>query len=214
MLHCNFVGITLWHGCSPVNLLDIFRRPSYKNTSWRATSSSTVCCYKWIEIKHHYSRKEYSVECKVSECEDINTWKSVLCVNENVLLIFPAPCIAGSSVKIRINSYFLCCLRRLHRKQVWKWIFKFIFLSLFEIGTGRVNKFINKVVIIYKQIFEIHVYRNFFRENTNHRLLSKFRCFVLPGYKLLGIYLSFRIASVNDLPEQLPWFCLEVYLGG
>ena len=80
----------------------------FQNTSWRATSSSTVCCYKWIEIKHHYSRKEYSVECKVSECEDINTWKSVLCVNENVLLIFPAPCIAERSVKIRINSYFLC----------------------------------------------------------------------------------------------------------
>ena len=159
MLHCNFVEITLWHGCSPVNLLDIFRRPSYKNTSWRATSSSTVCCYKWIEIKHHYSRQEYSVECKVSECEDINTWKSVLCVNENVLLIFPALCIAESSVKIRINSYFyfhtsLCCLRRLHRKQMWKWKFKFIFLSLFEIGTGRVNKFINKVVIIYKQILK------------------------------------------------------------
>lgn len=34
------------------------------------------------------------------------------------------------------------------------------------------------------------------------------------GYKLLGIYLSFGIVSVNDLPEQLPWFCLEVYLGG
>ena len=108
MLLCTFIEITLWHGCSSVNLLDIFRRPSYKNTSWWAASSSTVCCYKWIEIKHHYSRQEYPVACKVSECEDINTWKSVLCVNENVLLIFPAPCIAERSVKIRINSYFLC----------------------------------------------------------------------------------------------------------
>ena len=29
----NFIEITLWHGCSPVNLLHIFRIPFYKNTS-------------------------------------------------------------------------------------------------------------------------------------------------------------------------------------
>ena len=31
-LLCNFIEITLWHGCSPVNLLHIFRTPFYKNT--------------------------------------------------------------------------------------------------------------------------------------------------------------------------------------
>ena len=30
---CNFIEITLQHGCSPVNLLHIFKTPSYKNTS-------------------------------------------------------------------------------------------------------------------------------------------------------------------------------------
>ena len=30
---CNFIEITLWHGCSPVNLLHIFRTPFLKNTS-------------------------------------------------------------------------------------------------------------------------------------------------------------------------------------
>ena len=30
---CQRVEITLWHGCSPVNLLDIFRTPFTKNTS-------------------------------------------------------------------------------------------------------------------------------------------------------------------------------------
>ena len=30
---CNFIGIPLWHGCSPVNLLHIFRTPFPKNTS-------------------------------------------------------------------------------------------------------------------------------------------------------------------------------------
>ena len=29
----NFIGITLWHGCSPVNLLHCFRTPFPKNTS-------------------------------------------------------------------------------------------------------------------------------------------------------------------------------------
>ena len=29
----NFIEITLWHGCSPVNLLHIFRTPFPKNTS-------------------------------------------------------------------------------------------------------------------------------------------------------------------------------------
>ena len=32
-LLCNFIEITLRHGCSPVNLLHIFRTPFSKNTS-------------------------------------------------------------------------------------------------------------------------------------------------------------------------------------
>ena len=31
-LLCSFIKITLWHGCSPVDLLHIFRTPFYKNT--------------------------------------------------------------------------------------------------------------------------------------------------------------------------------------
>ena len=34
-LLCNFIEITLWHGCSPVNLLHIFKTPFLKNTSER-----------------------------------------------------------------------------------------------------------------------------------------------------------------------------------
>ena len=30
---CNVIEITLWHGCSPVNLLHIFRAPFSRNTS-------------------------------------------------------------------------------------------------------------------------------------------------------------------------------------
>ena len=32
-LQSNFIEIALLHGCSPVNLLHIFRAPFYKNTS-------------------------------------------------------------------------------------------------------------------------------------------------------------------------------------
>ena len=32
-LPSNFIEITLWHGCSPVNLLHIFRTPFCRNTS-------------------------------------------------------------------------------------------------------------------------------------------------------------------------------------
>ena len=31
-LLCSFIEITLWHGCSPVNLLHFFRTPFPKNT--------------------------------------------------------------------------------------------------------------------------------------------------------------------------------------
>ena len=31
-LLCNFIEIAIWHGCSPANLLHIFRIPFYKNT--------------------------------------------------------------------------------------------------------------------------------------------------------------------------------------
>ena len=34
-LQSNFIEITLRHGCSPVNLLQVFRTPFPKNTSWR-----------------------------------------------------------------------------------------------------------------------------------------------------------------------------------
>ena len=51
---CNFIEITLWHGCSPVNLLHIFRTIFSKNTSgWLLldcnscqTSNHTLWCSK------------------------------------------------------------------------------------------------------------------------------------------------------------------------
>ena len=34
-LQSNFIEIILWHGCSPVNVLHVFRTPFLKNTSER-----------------------------------------------------------------------------------------------------------------------------------------------------------------------------------
>ena len=39
--NCNFIEIALQHGCSPVDLLHIFRTPSLKNTSGRLL---LICC--------------------------------------------------------------------------------------------------------------------------------------------------------------------------
>ena len=64
-LLCNFIEITLWHGCSPVNLLHIFRTLYLKSTSgrlflWFALTmlpkSEIVNCsknpfwYKWVAV--------------------------------------------------------------------------------------------------------------------------------------------------------------------
>ena len=41
----NFIEIALWHGCSPVNLLHIFRTPFLKNTSGRLLLILIFCLY-------------------------------------------------------------------------------------------------------------------------------------------------------------------------
>ena len=43
MLQSIFIEITLWHGCSPVNLLHISRTPFLKNTSGRLLLFWTAC---------------------------------------------------------------------------------------------------------------------------------------------------------------------------
>ena len=40
---CNFIEITLRHGCSPVNLLHIFRIPFYKNSSGGMLLKKVLC---------------------------------------------------------------------------------------------------------------------------------------------------------------------------
>ena len=53
-LHCSFIEIILRHGCSPVNLLYIFRTPFTKNTSgWLLLVfiiSASICDYRSNDI--------------------------------------------------------------------------------------------------------------------------------------------------------------------
>ena len=44
-LRNNFIEIAFWHGCSPVNLLHIFRTPFLKNTSGRLLLILIFCLY-------------------------------------------------------------------------------------------------------------------------------------------------------------------------
>ena len=52
-LLCNFIEMTLWHECSPVNLLHIFRTPFPKNTSGglHLSSCNSISWNKALLIK-------------------------------------------------------------------------------------------------------------------------------------------------------------------
>ena len=55
-LLCRFIEITLCHGCSPVNLLHIFRTPFLKNTSGR------LLLYAATSLKERTPTKVFSEE--------------------------------------------------------------------------------------------------------------------------------------------------------
>ena len=50
-LLCNFIEITLQHGCSSVNLLHIFRKPFYKNNSGGLLLPSNVFSFDVKDVK-------------------------------------------------------------------------------------------------------------------------------------------------------------------
>ena len=51
-LHCNFVELKLWHGCSPLNLQHIFRTPFSKNTP------TSGICYRCRNLQQALYHKE------------------------------------------------------------------------------------------------------------------------------------------------------------
>ena len=58
-INCNFIKIALWCGCSPVNLLHIFRTPFSRNTSGWLHLSSTLSTFSFIDA--HLSAVLYNV---------------------------------------------------------------------------------------------------------------------------------------------------------
>ena len=67
-LLCNFIEITLWHGCSPVNLLHIFRTPFTKNTSGRLLLYIKLNQFLlvWKNFISHDSHKDFSLTWKLN----------------------------------------------------------------------------------------------------------------------------------------------------
>ena len=51
----NFIEITLWHGCSSVNLLHIFRKLFYKNTSGELLLCISVSHIFFFNLQKTYS---------------------------------------------------------------------------------------------------------------------------------------------------------------
>ena len=89
MTKCNFIEIVLRYGCSPVNLLHIFRIPFLKNTSERLLLkveewSSKSRCYKiWHSKKYavNLDQKKKEKFCETMKTqgrnqnvEDLKTW--------------------------------------------------------------------------------------------------------------------------------------------
>ena len=51
-LQSNFIEITIWHGCSPVILLHIFRTPFLEHL-WTATSEPSLLVYRYSIHSQH-----------------------------------------------------------------------------------------------------------------------------------------------------------------
>ena len=82
----NFIEITYWHGCSPVNLLHIFRNPFLKNTSgWlllkkeeNKTKSKKSCTIWHVIYNKYFTFSKYddtSKFIKLSSDSKINSLK-------------------------------------------------------------------------------------------------------------------------------------------
>ena len=74
-LQNSFTEITLWHGCSAVNLLHIFRTPFYKNTYGRLLLTVVIL---WLFSKH-------MLNCNILQHKKIimMCWMHLLNINNN-----------------------------------------------------------------------------------------------------------------------------------
>ena len=58
-LLCNFIEITLWHGCSPLNLLHIFRTTFHRKTSgWLLLFSSCYIIFCIMKTENFKNRNQ------------------------------------------------------------------------------------------------------------------------------------------------------------
>ena len=69
---CNFIEIALQHGCSPVNLLHLFRTPFLSNTSGK----SLKCVSQHLQATHQISVKIKKKERKKEARNYSISWNS------------------------------------------------------------------------------------------------------------------------------------------
>ena len=89
-LQSNFIEIALWHGCSPVNLLHIFRTAFLKNTSGRLLFLVTT------KICFFVCNLQFSIAVNFSFCVNI-----FFCANAIFKIIFVV------SFPLKVLTFFL-----------------------------------------------------------------------------------------------------------
>ena len=87
MPKCDFNGITLRHGCSPVNLLHIFRIPFFMNTSGRMLLYNVLfVSYKFLIVLGLYPRLYISI--RQSSSHSLSKYFLASAKNKYVLFSF------------------------------------------------------------------------------------------------------------------------------
>ena len=66
-LLCNFIKIAIWHGCSPVNLPHVFRKPFLKNTSG----------YVFLILRNLLISKELPTQPQLPKCPAFKIKKAI-----------------------------------------------------------------------------------------------------------------------------------------
>ena len=113
-LLCNFIEITPWHGCSPVNLLLIFRTPFSKNTSgW------LLMIYPLFSL--HLLAPHRALLVKIKENNKLKLTEKKGGISDGMHGLFFSPCKFRSSVIKKLLIIYEDKLKYMSSKQNTMW---------------------------------------------------------------------------------------------
>ena len=118
-LLCNFIEITLRHGCSPGSLMHIFRTLCLKNTFRWLLLSLDISIWK-TEIRFiHYKLPYIAVNNRILGCcfhygqtEDLSFTTSIAGVQKNVSCTDDCNCNGTTNKYSAVNCPSCCCQKR------------------------------------------------------------------------------------------------------